>query len=243
MRLGIVLELKDKLYIPSDYRKHILSLIKESLKISDTELFNKLYGNSVKNVQKPFTFSVSFYPENTHLEKGKIFLKSNKITLHFSSFDLKLLIIIYNGFVKLSKKDYLFYLENEIKVKNFYLQRKKEINSELVTFKTLSPIVVRDLKEKKGIGFIDYTHPDFKKNLFYNVRSLTKNFLKYELSDNEFRILDLKMKAKKVSIYGKEIANKGILTINAPIKVLKLIYDAGLGAKRSQGWGMLEVVE
>jgi CRISPR-associated endoribonuclease Cas6 len=37
-------------------------------------------------------------------------------------------------------------------------------------------------------------------------------------------------------------ATSGTIKIKAPANVLQLIYDAGLGAKRSQGFGMLEIL-
>ncbi|MBP8992072.1 MAG: hypothetical protein KBG82_08855 [Spirochaetes bacterium] len=37
-------------------------------------------------------------------------------------------------------------------------------------------------------------------------------------------------------------ATDGCIVIQAPREVLQLIYDIGLGARRSQGFGMLEVV-
>ncbi|WP_188020392.1 CRISPR-associated endoribonuclease Cas6 [Deferribacter autotrophicus] len=233
---------KEPYFIPHDYRKHFLSLIKEAIKLSDIKLFEKFYGNNSKNRQKPFTFSVSFVSSDNQSEKGKIFLDSNKVTLHFSSFDPKVLINVYNGFVKLSKEKSLNYLGGSIQINRFFYKQRKLINSDRVTFKTLSPIVVRELKDKKGVGFIDCNHPDFKKNLFYNVKSIAKVFLDYDLKEDEFQIFDLRIKSKKVNIYGKEIANKGIFTVKAPVSILQLIYDAGIGAKRSQGFGMLEVI-
>ena len=42
-------------------------------------------------------------------------------------------------------------------------------------------------------------------------------------------------------IYEKYYVKKAI-KIKAPAPVLQLIYDAGIGAKRSQGFGMLEIM-
>jgi CRISPR/Cas system endoribonuclease Cas6 (RAMP superfamily) len=38
-------------------------------------------------------------------------------------------------------------------------------------------------------------------------------------------------------------ASAGIIRIKAPVPVLHLIYDAGIGAKRSEGFGMLEIIK
>ena len=54
--------------------------------------------------------------------------------------------------------------------------------------------------------------------------------------------MPVKCKASIINHYGGETGTSGIIKIKVPIDVLQLIYDAGLGAKRSQGFGMLEVV-
>jgi CRISPR-associated endoribonuclease Cas6 len=53
------------------------------------------------------------------------------------------------------------------------------------------------------------------------------------------------LEAKKVSAftYGGEIGNKMVFGIKCDSDVINLIYDIGVGAKRSQGYGMLEVVK
>ena len=50
------------------------------------------------------------------------------------------------------------------------------------------------------------------------------------------------MKSDIVSLYGGEIGNSGIFMLEAPKEVIKLVYDIGLGAKRSQGFGMIEIL-
>ena len=149
---------------------------------------------------------------------------------------------MYNGF-QILKANELKFLDNTIFIKNFFYKYQKKISNEAVTFKTLSPILVRHIENKKGKGFLKANHPDFKENLFYNVKSLSRNFLNYELKREEFEIISMKFESKKVSLYGNEIANKGIITIKSPVKILQMLYDAGIGAKRSQGFGMLEVVK
>ncbi len=52
----------------------------------------------------------------------------------------------------------------------------------------------------------------------------------------------MKCEADIIKNYGGEIGTSGIIKIKAPAEVLQLVYDAGPGAKRSQGVGMLEVV-
>ena len=244
MRFGVKIYLNksDKLYVPFNYRRHILSLIKEAILAENSAIYNLYYDNRLKNLQKPFTFSVFLHVAENQREKGKIVLSSNIINLFFSSFSYEFLITVYNGLHKLKGKK-LNFLNNNIEIRDFFYIKQKKISNNTVTFKTLSPILVRHIENKKGKGFLKANHPDFKENLFYNVKSLSRNFLNYELKREEFKIISMKFESKKVSLYGNEIANKGIITIKSPVKILQMLYDAGIGAKRSQGFGMLEVVK
>ncbi len=228
-------------FIPFNYRRHFLSLIKEAFSISNPEFYKKYYENKKKNAIKPFTFSVSFIPSKNQPEKGKIFLDSKIVNFYFSSYSYEDLIILYNGFNRF-KRNELHFFNNKIKLINISYIKQKNITENKITFKTLSPIIVRELKDKKGKGFLTASHPDFTKNLFYNVRTLCRNFLKKEIKEEDFKIVSFQFTSKKITLYGDEIGNKGTITIIAPTNILKLIYDAGLGAKRSQGFGMLEVI-
>ena len=244
MRFAVKIKLDDVkgLFIPFNYRRHFLSLIKEAILTEDKELFEKYYKEKSANKVKPFTFSVAFSAVKEQKEKGKIFLESGNINFFISSFSPEFLITVYNGLQKL-KGENLKYLGTTIKIERFFYINRRHINNGSVTFKTLSPILVRDIENKKGKGFIDSSHPDFEKNIFYNVKSLSKHFIDYELLESDFKILSTNFSSKRTSLYGKEISNKGFITIKAPVKVLQMLYDAGLGAKRSQGFGILEVVE
>jgi len=71
MRFLVEINLHGKeLIIPSDYRRNILSLIKEAINPnqSGTEIYEKYYVKEVRKI-KPFTFSVNFKTNDTDSEK------------------------------------------------------------------------------------------------------------------------------------------------------------------------------
>ncbi len=239
MRFGVRFRLNPGEFLPSDYRRHALSFIKEALKSADESLFEQYY--SKQNKQKPFTFSLSFKPSQKK-EKGKIYLQSHEVVFHFSSFDAALLITLYNGIREISKNKNLNYFNNILTISNIFYINTKNITYTTITFKTLSPILVRDIEDKKGKGFLKADDPIFFENLFFNVKSMAREFLKYDLQKDEFNVVDHSLTHSIASLYGGEIANKGLITIKAPIPILELVYHAGIGAKRSQGFGMLEVM-
>jgi len=244
-----------KRVVPSDYRRNILSLIKEAINpnMSGTDVFNKYYGKD--RILKPFTFSVSFKIDETKSEKGILHLTDPKINLHFSASDPVFLIYIYNGLVQL-KKDYPLFPGIAARIGHFSLEQQKIIRDHEVIFRTFSPILVRDTGEgRKTRGYLTPESPEFIDRLYHSVRYMCNRLLDgdYTLARNDFAAELINSRIVRITHYSEKNAPRdskkemieattGIIRIKAPANVLQLIYDAGIGAKRSQGFGMLEIL-
>lgn len=257
MRFSVEILLNgNTLVIPSDYRRNILSLIKEAINPNQigTEIYEKYYDKEKRNI-KPFTFSVSFKTDDAKNEKGVIHLVEPRIKLHFSASDPVFLIYVYNGLVQL-KKDYPIFPGLKAKVGHFNLEQQKNFRDYEAIFKTFSPIIVRDTDASgKSRGYITADSPEFEDRLYHSVKSMCKVLLDGapELQRSDFFADFTNFKTVRISHYTKEKdapkgskkelieATTGIIKIKAPANVLQLIYDAGIGAKRSQGFGMLEI--
>ena len=242
--------------IPSDYRRNILSIIKEAINPNGigTEIYEKYYVKEARKI-KPFTFSVSFNTNNTHNEKGLLFLSEPWLKLHFSASDPVFLIYVYNGLVQL-RQDYPLFSGLKAKVGHFTLEQQKYFRDGEVIFKTCSPILVRDTDASgKSRGYITADSPDFEDRLYHSVKSMCKVLLEGapEIQRNDFSAEFTNSKTARISHYTKKDAPRdskkelieataGAIKIKAPANILQLIYDAGIGAKRSQGFGMLEVL-
>jgi len=232
---------------PANYRRNFTCLLKEAINQGNSgrDIYNKYYTDKKQNVQKPFTFSVHLPVKKKIKQDDKSFfvLDDDKIRFHFSSSDLVFFIEVYNGLLGLNN-NFSPFNGYKIEVKNFYMQKNTPIDSDEVVFKTYSPVLVRDIENRKGKGFISFEHKNFEENLFFSMRNLCKNFIDrdHELKRDQVEILPVKCNAVPITNYGGEIGTSGILKIKAPVEALQLVYDAGLGAKRSQGFGMLEVV-
>ncbi|SMC08867.1 CRISPR-associated endoribonuclease Cas6 [Nitratiruptor tergarcus] len=237
MRFGINFLYSDEVFIPAQYRKFFLAFIKEALK--HTEEGKRLYDyyfNERKNLSKPFTFSIHI---NSKQKITNRFL-TNNIKFYFSTNNLILTTLIYNGIKKLEKYDPL---HTNIKfITDIFPIYQKKIKLNKVMFKSLSPILVRDIKNKKGKGYLTFDHEDFIQNLKYNLNNLSKNFLDKEIMIKDMDIQIFEAKRVIVPTYGGEIGNNLIFQLKAPNKLLELVYDIGIGAKRSQGYGMVEVL-
>jgi len=246
----------DHLVIPSDYRRNILSLIKEAINSGQngSEIYEKYYVKEARKM-KPFTFSVNFKADDTFHEKGFLRLSKPKLDLFFSASDPIFLINVYNGLVQL-KKNYPLFPGLKAKIARFNLEQQKIFQCNEAVFKTCSPILVRDTDASgKSNGYITANNPEFTNKIFHSVKSMSKALMNSAplLKQENFAVEMINFKTVRISHYSDKSARQdakreqidatsGTIKIKAPAPVLQLIYDAGIGAKRSQGFGMLEVL-
>ena len=126
------------------------------------------------------------------------------------------------------------------------LVKEKLIVDDEVIFKTLSPIVVRDHKGNNNETWY-YSLNDkegkeiFEENIKYQ---LLEEFGKERKLDiDEVKVEILNSKEVKVKHYGIEVlSNICRLEIEAKPYILDYLYKAGCGGRRSQGFGMLDLV-
>lgn len=250
MRFAAFLEFeKDIVSIPPWYRIAFASMLKEALTLSNsTTLYNHYYGNAKKNVPKPFTFAVKLNVEKA--TQGTIHkLQVNKYaTLYVSSNNYEFITALYNGLLKIKK--YNVYGEPFV-ITRFSMLPKIECSSKGV-FSIFSPVVVRRVSDdKKGTGYVSVNDVDYIQMLKYSIMSQCK-FLgdSYCIKPEDIEINTAAAFPVKIPHYNKKnpekpeiiVATDGTLQIQAPKEVLQLLYDNGIGARRSQGFGMLEVV-
>ncbi len=262
MRFSVKIFFNDvNVIIPPDYRRYLLSLIKEAFKRSSTDGKEFLEATYSDNKMKPFTFSV-YMPlkkiGNENILDGKY------ISFYFSTNDYEFLIRIYNGFIDLSKSNGDFSLfGGSFSLKHFFLIPEKKIEKTRVTFKTLSPFLVRDTKDgdyylaPEGLNQREFKYlkpvrkEEFIEALVCHLKNLARQYLVNEPSSITINNINLALSLAKHGSSNPEHENfsitlpalKGTLTIQAPIEVLQLVYDVGIGARRSEGFGMLDVVE
>lgn len=230
---------------PLMYHMMIVSLIKESIKKSSKEYYEKLYVyDNKKNKQiKNFTFSVFM---NGYEINGEIAEIKKGITVIISTPDLELGINLYNGL--LNTKEFR-YKSFQLEKQHISLIKEKTINEDEATFKTLSAIAI---KNKEG-KFIDINNEDYEKELNYISDLTLKTHRGYGLREPlKFIPISMKKVVVKEEISGfKEITNKNIMYVNAYSGVFKLVgaredleelYKSGVGHRRSQGFGNIDLV-
>lgn len=232
--------------LPIAYNTLFMSAIKEAIKASDEAYYEKLYfyeGKSNK-ATKNMTFSVNI---REYEIKGSEFEIKGRVSLIISTPDLELGLMIYNGMIKKRKFIYKAYEWMRLRV-DFI--KEKEIDGQEVVFKTLSPICI---KNKQGT-FMEIEDPGYIGELNYITNEILKNYRGYGLKEQlDFRPIGFKKIVVKESIRGFQEktgrqyqcvnAYRGNFVIKGDKEDLNDIYKLGIGFKRAQGFGNLELVE
>lgn len=232
--------------LPIAYNTLFMSAIKEAIKASDEAYYEKLYFYEGKNnkATKNMTFSVSIKEYEVN---GTDFEIKGRVSLIISTPDLELGLMIYNGMVKKRKFAYKEYEWQRLRV-DFI--KEKEIGGDEAVFKALSPICI---KNKQG-AFMELEDPEYVKELNYITNEVLKNYRGYGLKEQlDFKSIGLKKIIVKESIRGFQEktgrqyqcvnAYRGSFVIKGDKKDLNDIYKLGIGFKRAQGFGNLELIE
>ncbi|APQ75867.1 CRISPR-associated endoribonuclease Cas6 [Clostridium botulinum] len=232
--------------IPIAYSMMFVSLIKEALKKSDEEYFKSLYMyEDIKKNKKTKDFCFSVYLKDFSKEEN-VFIIKDKIIFNISSPNYEFMIKLYNGLLKITNFKYKEFYINKVKIN---LVNDKNIENNNHVFNTLSPICVKN-KENKCLNIDD---SNFNKELNYITNKTLENFRGYGLLE-ELKFYPIQMKKKVVkediSTFRENTKKQyyyvnsyaGIFKLEGNVNDLKDIYRLGVGFKRNQGFGMIEVL-
>lgn len=242
MRFTVEL-LSDRNLIPKDKNRLVLSILKSCFSSYSQDYYKKLYETK-ENQIKDFTFSL--YLGECKFLRDEILIPEKKIFLNFSTYSYEDGIMFYNSFLSNKGKEFN-YKDNIIQIGKLSLKKEKPIYSNEVVFKTMSPIVVREhggnnkktwyhsLGNNEGLEV-------FKENLKHQ---LIDTFADQGLKD--FNDLDITVsnrnKEVKVKNYDIELlTNITKIKISGQPYILDYLYKAGIGSKRSSGFGMVDIV-
>jgi len=228
-------------WLVKDYRSIFMALIKSVFMKYDPLLYANLYGTDElkRKVNKPFTFSVRF-PQYKGIEGNKM-LCGNKISLLFSSDEETLVTAFYNG---LRAKQKIIIGENypiTFELEYIKLLPLKRIQTNKVLFRTISPILVND--KGNNLNYLSPTKPEFIRAFKFIIAEQARNF-EIPCSEDMVEFEVNAMKKLPLSHYNQTMTSwLGEFVLEAPTQVLQLVYDTGIGVRRSQGFGMLEIVK
>ena len=237
MRLKLNFNLENE-FLPIQYRKSIISFIKLSLLEYDEQYYKKYYNNK-DTIIKPYTFAI--FLRNPKFEEDKIIVENRHIELNISIADYETSIILYNAFNH--QKNKKFSLDkNSWTLKTINMSLDKKIDTEDITIKFMSPLVVRSHIDKKDY-YYSYNDEEFKDILRINIKQQLKITDIPTESVDQFDIVPIRPKKVIVKFYEKKIeTSTGIYRILGDKQLLKYLYDAGMGSKRSSGFGMFQII-
>ena len=242
MRIKLHFELENNI-IPKDYRILILSFIKNNLEKNFNESYKEIYGE--KPTVKFFTFSV--YLPKPKIEKEKIELDRNYFNVLFSIYDNKQFIEFYNSFNSMinkkidnkeNEKYYYPLKNNKMELKNITMVNEKNIMSNRVRIKFLSPLVLRNHKEitinkkRKGADiYFDFNDSDFNEQINYSVSRLIKD-LKLNGVNSNIKLKPYNNLARKTVVSFKNIlinSSIGEYILEGDSELLNILYKTGIG--------------
>lgn len=240
--MKVVLEGKMKSKkISLGYRMFVLSMIKNTISKYNEDYYNEMFFYEDKKTKKskPFTFSVFF--QDYKINKDYIDVNGN-VKVVFSTPDLKLNMILFNGFMKM--KEYGEFEKISVRISK---ERKVEGNEGI--FKTLSPIY---LKNSNGEA-IELNDENYNKEFNYFANYILKCYRGYGLKQElSFVPMDMKKVVVKEEIKGfKEKTNKKYIYLNSYSGMfylsgdkddLNLLKELGVGSRRNSGFGSIDLI-
>lgn len=240
--MKLILEMKCE-KIPVANQMLGVSLIKYALSNQSSEYVENLYLYGLKSNKNTKNFSFSIRAFDYKLEGEEIYV-NGKVLMIISSPDQEFILRVYNGLVSNRKIKYKNY---ELNLNKMYTKLHKKISREEAVFKTISPIFIKD-KYGNGVSIEDSL---FEEELNYISNKVLLNYRGYGLSKKlEFRSVDMKKRVIKLDIREFNNRNKQIM-LNAYEGIFKLngcsndlcdLNQLGIGFRRGQGFGSIELL-
>ena len=222
-----------------DYRMQVFSLIKESIRMSDYEYYERLFIYK-KNEMQDFSFSV-YFVHFVPLEDNQI--KLDKMIITISSASLETFTHIFNGIRKLT----VYKVGNQDwEQTNLQLHHTPTIKKHKVLLSCKSPVLIEN-QQHKSLAPSDSTYnKEFNYYANLQLRNITGRDLLQPL-----RFTPIQMKKVVVKFRHRHLENhkflfltaySGLFQLEGHPDDLNVLYNAGFG-KRSAYFGLTQLVE
>ena len=240
MRIIVKLQL-ERPELPKDFRPVFVSFIKNNLTKYGQLFFDEYYKDR-NTIAKRFTFGVRM--NRRQFKQNHIYLGGDIITFTLSTADLKEGAILYNSIVENKAADFPLPNRNKMKILTVKTEMLPKIEMNEIVIKMLSPLVIREHDRSSNVDtYIDCTCEHFAESVKRIVQGQIEIFGLQECLINGFSILPVKAKKTVITTFDYHIdASLGVFKLNGCSELLDFLYHAGLGSRRSQGFGMFEVL-
>ncbi|RSK53988.1 CRISPR-associated endoribonuclease Cas6 [Bacillus canaveralius] len=221
--------------LPMHYRMSVYSLIKQAIRLENSQYYDKLFTQSKNKIQ---SFSFSTFLHNFSFHDTMIHL--DKITITISSPDMEFFVTILNGIPKIKE----FKVNDEVWVQSqIQLLHEPNITSRKARFKTNSPILIED-KNGKPLSPRDSA---YETELNYYANSQIQQFAKRNLYE-PLKFTPIKMIKTVIKERNRHLnpesylyftTFRGTFILEGNLQDLQLLYQLGLG-KRTAYFGLLD---
>lgn len=211
--------------IPLEYRKAIMSLLKNSIKEKSPILYSKYYDNTKK---KDFTFSL--YAKNICFKNDKFEIDDNQVYIQISTSDTTFGYLLLNVLLNQLHKPYPLENNNYLILLSVRQKQDKKITRDTIVCKTLSPICICEHKkgDNSSTKFYSIDSPEF-------IQSIKE---KYNV---EFQPLDCKKRIVRHQKMKFETTS-GIFVLIGKQHNLEKLYLNGLGCRTGEGFGKFDII-
>lgn len=237
MKFKLNLELENE-NLPIQYRRSVISFMKLALSQYSEEYYKKYYNNK-DNIVKPYTFSVFFrYPI---FKEDVIQIKNKKIEINFSIADYDATIILYNAFNHQKNKKFSLNKNSWI-LKSISIINEKDVDKDEIVIKFMSPLVVRERIDNKD-HYYSFNDENFLLQLKNNIKEQLKISNLPAVLVEDLKVEAIQAKKVIVKFYEKKMeTSTGIFKMTGDKNLLNYLYQAGIGSKRSSGFGMFKII-
>ena len=234
MKIIITAKLK-KPELISDNRPALVSFLKNAFISYDTDLFNKYYSGYKR---KSFCFSIKL---NSPVFSGDIIkLADETIEITICTYSFEEGIDIYNSLCIQKGNEYPLPENNSLTLTDICIKNHKQVSSNEILIKMYSPLLVRKHEDCKDY-YLTPEHVDFDKYFAVSV----SDFLSREEINicNDIEIIPVNPKKTVPISFGYRVTgNLGTFKLRGNPELLNLLYQSGIGSKRSQGFGLFEII-
>ncbi len=242
MRFSLVFSLKHEV-LPLNINRVVVSFIKSALsEVNDGKLFAEYFEN---NKKKPYTFAVSLCKpvfQKDCITVGRLVCK-----VSFSFYDGE-----QNGYsfinALLAKryKAYPLANQNEMMLKTVELEQEQIVKGEQMLVRTAvgGGICVRDHYDGNKDYYYSIADEDYEEQL---QRCLRDELSSWGVEDSQVARVFIKCTEGKTVVakhFGLTVPlTVGLFSLEGPNYLLQKIVDLGIGSRRSQGFGLINLIE
>lgn len=256
MRFKLTLYIDKKAFgdrIPLNYQYAASALVYRILSNSGSDFANWLHENGYSDEKrrfKLFTFS-RLYAQRYLIEGPYMKILSDKLYWYISFLPEK----GTQEFIQGLFNQRSFELGDRRARFSFRVENIEILPSptftDSMTFETLSPACIVRQEEDGSEKYIALDHPDAVEIVKLNLLNKYKAFHGHEFPNNAFPFRLEALSRPKSSLVTikegtpQESRVRGYMcrfSLTAPVELMKIMYETGLGSKNSQGFGMSEVV-